>query len=157
MPLVNIGLLETKVNKYATVIVDKNHYSVPVSYVRLKVRVELSIDRVDIFHDGRKIAGHKRLFGNNKWQLDPQHYLELVRRKPGAFDGRLVREMAERTYIKEKRNIIFVGKTGTGKSHLATALGLEACRQGIRTRFVTGAGLVNEAYGHGFKVLYTPP
>jgi DNA replication protein DnaC len=61
-----------------------------------------------------------------------------------GLDRRLVREMAEGTYIQEKRNIIFVGKTGTGKSHLATALGLEACRQGIRTRFVTGAGLVNE-------------
>ncbi len=61
-----------------------------------------------------------------------------------GLDKRLVREMAEGTYIKEKRNIIFVGKTGTGKTHLATALGLEACRQGVRTRFVTGAGLVNE-------------
>ena len=61
-----------------------------------------------------------------------------------GLDRRLVREMAEGTYIQERRNIIFVGKTGTGKSHLATALGLEACRQGIRTRFVTGAGLVNE-------------
>jgi DNA replication protein DnaC len=61
-----------------------------------------------------------------------------------GLDKRLVREMVEGTYIQEKRNIIFVGKTGTGKSHLATALGLEACRQGIRTRFVTGAGLVNE-------------
>jgi len=61
-----------------------------------------------------------------------------------GLDKRLVREMIEGAYIKERRNIIFVGKTGTGKSHLATALGLEACRQGIRTRFVTGAGLVNE-------------
>lgn len=61
-----------------------------------------------------------------------------------GLDKRLIREMSEGTYIKEKRNIIFVGKTGTGKSHLATALGLEACRQGVRTRFVTGAGLVNE-------------
>jgi len=61
-----------------------------------------------------------------------------------GLDKRLIREMAEGTYIKEKRNIIFVGKTGAGKSHLATSLGLEACRQGVRTRFVTGAGLVNE-------------
>ena len=61
-----------------------------------------------------------------------------------GLDRRLVREMAEGTYIREKRNIIFVGKTGTGKTHLATALGLEACRQGIRTLFMTGAGLVNE-------------
>jgi len=90
VPMSNMHLLETRVNKYATIVADKNHYSVPVSYVRLKVRIELTIDRVDIFHDGRRIASHKRLFGNNKWQLDPQHYLELIRRKPGAFDSALV-------------------------------------------------------------------
>ena len=90
VPLNNVHVSETKVNKYSTVMVDKNHYSVPVSYVRLKVRVELTIDRVDIFYDGRRIASHERLFGNNKWQLDPQHYLELIRRKPGAFDNALV-------------------------------------------------------------------
>lgn len=60
------------------------------------------------------------------------------------LDRRLIRELVEGTYIKEHRNVIFVGKTGTGKTHLATALGLEACRQGIRTRFATGAGLVND-------------
>jgi IstB transposition helper protein len=61
-----------------------------------------------------------------------------------GLDKRLIRELVEGKYIEEKRNVIFVGKTGTGKSHLATALGLEACRQGVRTRFTTGAGLVNE-------------
>lgn len=90
VPLANIALLETKADKYSTVVIDKNRYSVPVSYVRSKMRIELSIDRVDIFYDGRKIANHERLFGNNKWQLDPQHYLELIRRKPGAFDSALV-------------------------------------------------------------------
>jgi transposase len=90
VPMSNVYISETKVNKYSTVMVDKNHYSVPVSHVRLKVRIEFTIDRVDIFYDGRKIAGHARLFGNNKWQLDPQHYLELIRRKPGAFDSALV-------------------------------------------------------------------
>jgi transposase len=90
IPFSNVYLLDAKVNKYSTVIVDKNHYSVPVSYVGLKVRIELSIGQVDIFYDGRRIAGHERLFGNNKWQLDPQHYLELIRRKPGAFDCAMV-------------------------------------------------------------------
>lgn len=90
VPMSNVRLLETRVNKYATIVADKNHYSVPVCHVRLKVRVELTIDRVDIFYDGRKIASHERLFGNNKWQLDPQHYLELIKRKPDAFDSALV-------------------------------------------------------------------
>ncbi|MGD8951972.1 MAG: ATP-binding protein, partial [Desulfobacterales bacterium] len=35
-------------------------------------------------------------------------------------------------------------KSGTGKTHLATALGMEACKHAIRTRFVTGCGLANE-------------
>jgi DNA replication protein DnaC len=60
------------------------------------------------------------------------------------LDRRLVKDLIGGSYIQERKNVIFVGKTGTGKTHLATALGLEACRQGIRTRFATGAGLVNE-------------
>jgi DNA replication protein DnaC len=42
------------------------------------------------------------------------------------------------SYIQERKNIIFVGKTGTGKTHLSIALGIEACSQGVRIRFVTG-------------------
>lgn len=90
VPLHNVQVLEARVNKYSTVVADKNHYSVPVCHARLRVRIELTIDRVGIFYDGRRIASHARLFGNNKWQLDPQHYLELIRRKPGAFDSALV-------------------------------------------------------------------
>ena len=37
-----------------------------------------------------------------------------------------------------------MGKTGTGKTHLSTGLGVEACRQGVRTRFITGCALANE-------------
>ena len=60
------------------------------------------------------------------------------------LDVRLVKELSDGEYIKNHQNIIFLGKSGTGKTHLATALGMEACRSGIRTRFITGCGLVNE-------------
>ena len=60
------------------------------------------------------------------------------------LDVRLIKELSACEYVKQSRNIIFVGKSGTGKTHLATALGMEACRQGVRTRFVTGCGLANE-------------
>ncbi len=56
----------------------------------------------------------------------------------------MIKELTTGEYIKNKQNIIFLGKSGTGKTHLATALGMEACYQGVRTRFVTGCGLVNE-------------
>jgi len=60
------------------------------------------------------------------------------------LDVRLIKELSACEYVKQSRNIIFIGKSGTGKTHLATALGMEACRQGVRTRFVTGCGLANE-------------
>jgi len=60
------------------------------------------------------------------------------------LDKRLVRELSTGNYVKERKNVIFLGKSGTGKTHLATALGVEACRQGIKTRFTTACGLANE-------------
>ena len=60
------------------------------------------------------------------------------------LDVRLMKELSDCDYVKKRRNVIFVGKSGTGKTHLATALGMEACKHGIRTRFVTGCGLANE-------------
>jgi len=60
------------------------------------------------------------------------------------LDVRLIKELSACEYVKQSRNIIFIGKSGTGKTHLATALAMEACRQGVRTRFVTGCGLANE-------------
>ncbi len=85
-PYSNIMIGDGKVNHYSTVLIDKNHYSVPTSYVGLKAKVNMSIDKVEIFWDGKKIATHNRVFGINKWQLEPQHYLKLIQQRPGSFD-----------------------------------------------------------------------
>jgi DNA replication protein DnaC len=61
-----------------------------------------------------------------------------------ALDIRLLRELAGCRYIQEHRNVIFLGGSGRGKTHMATALGIEACKNNFRTRFVTCYGLVNE-------------
>lgn len=60
------------------------------------------------------------------------------------LDIRLLRDLAGGGYIRERRNVIFLGRSGAGKTHMATALGIEACRNNFRTRFVTCCGLVNE-------------
>ena len=60
------------------------------------------------------------------------------------LDIRLFRELAGCGYIRERKNIIFLGRSGTGKTHMATALGVEACKNNYRTRFVTCYGLANE-------------
>ena len=40
--------------------------------------------------------------------------------------------------------VVLIGDPGTGKSHLLTGLGIAACEEGLRVRYVTAAGLVNE-------------
>ncbi|AFM41528.1 DNA replication protein [Desulfosporosinus acidiphilus SJ4] len=47
-------------------------------------------------------------------------------------------------FIKEKKNIIMYGRTGTGKTMLSTALGVTACQKGIPVRFYRTAALVNQ-------------
>jgi DNA replication protein DnaC len=61
-----------------------------------------------------------------------------------VLDKRLMHELESGDYLSNHRNIIFMGKSGTGKTHLATGLGVAACRQGISTRFVNGCGLSME-------------
>ena len=55
-----------------------------------------------------------------------------------------IRKLAEGGYLSRSEPIIFLGETGTGKTHIATGLAVEACRQRKRVRFTTAAELVNE-------------
>ncbi|MGH2772398.1 MAG: IS21-like element helper ATPase IstB [Actinomycetota bacterium] len=55
-----------------------------------------------------------------------------------------IRDLATGAFIDRAENVILLGESGTGKSHLATALSICACMQSRRVRFVTIAGLVNE-------------
>jgi DNA replication protein DnaC len=54
-----------------------------------------------------------------------------------------VLELARGEWIQEKFNACFIGNAGTGKTHLAIALGQAICRAGKRVRFFTAAALVN--------------
>ena len=46
-------------------------------------------------------------------------------------------------FLKEKASVVLLGAPGVGKSHLAVALGREACRKGYRVKFFTASHLVN--------------
>jgi DNA replication protein DnaC len=56
----------------------------------------------------------------------------------------VIRQLAEGGYLSRSEPVVFVGDTGTGKTHLATGLAVAACRQRRRVRFTTAAELVNE-------------
>lgn len=55
-----------------------------------------------------------------------------------------IAQLAEGGYIDRAENVLLVGDSGTGKTMLATALGVAACEQGRSVRFTTVAALVNE-------------
>src|SRR5690554_5113686 len=47
-------------------------------------------------------------------------------------------------FVREKKNVIMYGKTGTGKTFLSIALGVTACQNGIPVKFYRTAALVNQ-------------
>jgi transposase len=97
IPFSNIDVCSPKVDKYSTAIIDKNRYSVPIRFAGLRVRVMVYADCVEIFRGGKSIASHRRVYGNNKWQLDPLHYLELISRRPQSFESaRPIRQWRKR-------------------------------------------------------------
>lgn len=55
-----------------------------------------------------------------------------------------LKELADGTYIERAEPVLFIGDSGTGKTHLLTALCVAACRQKRRVRFATATGLINE-------------
>jgi DNA replication protein DnaC len=53
-------------------------------------------------------------------------------------------ELARCAYVIRRENVIAVGNSGTGKSHVALGLGLAACQKGLSVGFTTAAGVVHE-------------
>jgi DNA replication protein DnaC len=60
-----------------------------------------------------------------------------------GVDKKLVMELARGRFVDEKQNIVLVGPVGTGKTHLATALGIEAARRRQRVTWFRAADLVS--------------
>ena len=56
----------------------------------------------------------------------------------------LVLDLARGDYIERRENVIVLGNSGTGKTHIALGLGLAACQRGMSVGFTTAAALVHE-------------
>lgn len=61
-----------------------------------------------------------------------------------SINEAVVRELMRGEYIDRKENVLLIGNPGTGKSHLATALGHAACAQGRKVRFYSATSLVTQ-------------
>src|SRR5258707_100016 len=61
-----------------------------------------------------------------------------------SLNKTMVLELARCEYVARRENVIAVGNSGTGKTHIALGLGLVACQKGLSVGFVTAAALVHE-------------
>jgi DNA replication protein DnaC len=61
-----------------------------------------------------------------------------------SLNKMLVLELARCEYILRRENVIALGNSGTGKTHIALSLGLAACQKGFSVTFITAAGLVHQ-------------
>jgi DNA replication protein DnaC len=63
-----------------------------------------------------------------------------------SLNKTLVLELARSEYVARRENVIAVGNSGTGKTHVALGLGLAACQKGLAVGFTTAAALVHELH-----------
>jgi len=56
----------------------------------------------------------------------------------------LTMQLARCEFVDQRQNVIALGPSGTGKTHVALGLGLAACQKGLKVRFTTAAALVHE-------------
>lgn len=78
-------LKTVKVDHYSTVRFESNRYSVPTDYGYRDLELRASAYEITIFDKTRLLVKHKRSYETEQWILEPNHYLKLLSRKPGAF------------------------------------------------------------------------
>ena len=61
-----------------------------------------------------------------------------------ALNKKLVLDLARGEFVLRRENVIALGPSGVGKTHVALGIGLAACQRGIKTRFATAAAIVHE-------------
>lgn len=70
--------------------------------------------------------------------------LDTFKFKEASVDEIMVKHLYESEFITEKKNIVFMGGSGTGKTHLATSIGINFIRKGYKVRFWNLIDIVNE-------------
>jgi DNA replication protein DnaC len=77
-------------------------------------------------------------------KLPTQKDLDTFDFSQASVDERQIRSLYEGQFIEQHTNLIFVGGTGTGKTHLAIAIAAQAVRNGSRSRFYNLVDLAND-------------
>ena len=99
---------------------------------------------VDAEYTSRKSNRLKRLIHDAEFEQPEAHIADINYSSGRKLNKDLILRLASGEYITEYRNIFITGKTGCGKSYLACALGMEACKQYYKTYFIRLPDLLME-------------
>jgi len=77
-------LADLRVDKYGTIIVDSCHYSVPENYTGKIITAKIYSSEIICFFEDEKICIHKKSHRFGEWIIKIEHYLQTLKRKPGA-------------------------------------------------------------------------
>src|SRR3989338_7125985 len=95
----------------------------------------------------QEVAARKVSALNNrmlKAKLPQVKDLDVFKFEEASVDESAVRRLYDGDFMNERKNIVFMGGSGTGKTHLAISIGVNLIRQGCKVRFWNMVDLVNE-------------
>lgn len=79
-----------QVNRYGFIYVNQNFYSVPDYAIGERVMVRKYPFKLDVLYQNVRLASHNRLFEQNDYQVDITHFVETLKKKPGALKRSLI-------------------------------------------------------------------
>lgn len=131
---------------------DRNRYSVHASAVGTTVSVRAYADRIIVLADGQTVGVHVRQFGRDKTLFDPWHYLEVLKRKPGALrNGAPFKDWELPLPLKQVRAAMinrpdgdkqFVGILSAVLTHGFDAV-IDACAEAVAANTVSQGVILN--------------
>lgn len=95
----------------------------------------------------QEVAARKVSALNNrivKSRLPQLKDLDTFKFEESSVDLSVVKQLYDGDFVREKKNVVFMGGSGTGKTHLAISIGVSLIRQGHKVRFWNLVDLVNE-------------
>ena len=87
VPFESSIVTELRVDKYSTITIDRCHYSVPEEYTGKFITARIYACEIVCYSNDKRICIHKKSLGLDEWIIDINHYLETLKRKPGAIEN----------------------------------------------------------------------
>lgn len=84
-PFDGAELIECRVDKYSTVTISQNRYSVPEGHVGQYIKAKVGAKEIKLFIDGELAAEHPRNWGLHQWVMNINHFLKTFEKKKGAI------------------------------------------------------------------------